>query len=263
MIAVDSPPGITRPSRSSSCSGLRTSTGSAPSRRSIAACSRKSPCTARIPIFTPKIVVSTLSVSVFSRGGVHFEPDACDGRLRRRGVRGGRPAEPVADRPEGADYPALDRAYHDVTLTNLDGSGYLSGDYANVLSETGDAAFSLTNEFNYRRDDDRFEQVLAYYWVTEAQRYIQELGFGVTRRAINKESQDLRINTFGQDNSFSWDKKDVIRLGKGGVDDAEDAEVILHELGPTRSRTPSRPRSASATPSNRARSARALPTTGR
>jgi len=132
-----------------------------------------------------------------------------------------------------------------------------------VLSETGDAAFSLTNEFNYRRDDDRFEQVLAYYWVTEAQRYIQKLGFGVTRRAINKESQDLRINTFGQDNSFSWDKKDVIRLGKGGVDDAEDAEVILHELGPTRSRTPSRPRSASATPSNRARSARALPTTGR
>ena len=130
-----------------------------------------------------------------------------------------------------ADYPALDRAYHDVTLTNLDGSGYLSGDYANVLSETGDAAFSLTNEFNYRRDDDRFEHVMAYYWVTEAQRYIQELGFGVTRRAINKESQDLRINTFGQDNSFSWDKKDVIRLGKGGVNDAEDAEVILHELG--------------------------------
>src|SRR5215216_8188022 len=39
------------PSTSSSCSGLRTSTGSAPSRRNIAACSRKSPCTARIPIF--------------------------------------------------------------------------------------------------------------------------------------------------------------------------------------------------------------------
>ena len=35
----------------------------------------------------------------------------------------------------------------------------------------------------------------------------------------------------GIDNSFSWDKHDVLRFGKGGVDDAEDAEVILHEYG--------------------------------
>jgi hypothetical protein len=130
-----------------------------------------------------------------------------------------------------ADYPALAKAYHSVVLTNLDGSGYLRGDYANVLSETGVAAFSPTNDFNYRRDDDRFEQVMAYYWVTEAQKYIQRLGFGSTLRPINRESQDLRINTFGQDNSFSRDTKDAITLGKGGVDDAEDAEVILHELG--------------------------------
>ena len=45
------------------------------------------------------------------------------------------------------------------------------------------------------------------------------------------ESQDIRINQWGADNSFSWDKKDLIRFGKGGVDDAEDAEVILHEYG--------------------------------
>jgi Zn-dependent metalloprotease len=45
------------------------------------------------------------------------------------------------------------------------------------------------------------------------------------------ESQDVRINQWGQDNSYSWDKHDVLRFGKGGVDDAEDAEVILHEYG--------------------------------
>src|SRR5262245_20707828 len=50
MNVVDSPPGMTRPSRPSRCSGLRTSTTSAPSARSIAACSRKLPCTARTPI---------------------------------------------------------------------------------------------------------------------------------------------------------------------------------------------------------------------
>jgi hypothetical protein len=130
-----------------------------------------------------------------------------------------------------ADYAALAPAYHEVILTNLDGSGFLRGDYANIVSETGDPAFSPTNEFHYRRNDDRFEQVMAYYWVTEAQKYIQSLGFGTTLRPINRESQDIRINQWGADNSFSWDKKDMMKFGKGGVDDAEDAEVILHELG--------------------------------
>jgi zinc metalloprotease ZmpB len=130
-----------------------------------------------------------------------------------------------------ADYPALADAYHGVVLTNLDGSGFLRGDYANIRSETGNPAYSPTNEFHYRRDDDRFEQVMAYYWITEAQKYIQSLGFGSTLRPINRESQDVRINQWGADNSFSWDKKDMIKLGKGGVDDGEDAEVIVHELG--------------------------------
>jgi len=130
-----------------------------------------------------------------------------------------------------ADYPALHDAYHIVTLTNLDGSGYLSGDWANIRSETGKPAFSPTNTFIYTRDDDRFEQVMAYYWVTEAQNYIQSLGFGSTYDPINMESQDIRINQWGIDNSYSWDKHDVLRFGKGGVDDAEDAEVILHEYG--------------------------------
>ncbi len=130
-----------------------------------------------------------------------------------------------------ASYPALQPAYHTVTLTNLDGSGYLRGDWANIRGETGSSAFSATNTFIYTRNDDRFEQVMAYYWVTEAQKYIQSLGFGSTYRPINMESQDIRINQYGIDNSYSWDKHDVLRFGKGGVDDAEDAEVILHEYG--------------------------------
>lgn len=130
-----------------------------------------------------------------------------------------------------ANYTALQPAYQIVTLTNLDGSGYLRGDWANIRGETGDPAFSEDNVFIYTRDDDRFEQVMAYYWVTEAQKYIQSLGFGTVYPAINMESQDIRINQWGVDNSYSWDKHDVLRFGKGGVDDAEDAEVILHEYG--------------------------------
>ena len=130
-----------------------------------------------------------------------------------------------------ADYAALQPAYHQVTLTNLDGSGYLVGDWANIRAETGTPAYSATNTFLYHRNDDRFEQVMAYYWVTEAQKYIQSLGFGSARRPVNKESQDIRTGQFGIDNSFFWDKHDLLRFGKGGVDDAEDAEVILHEYG--------------------------------
>jgi len=123
-------------------------------------------------------------------------------------------------------------AYHTVTLTNLDGSGYLRGDYATVVSETGNPAYSPTNTFRYTRHQDEFEQVMAYYWVTEAQRYIQSLGFGVWLRPIDDQPQRIRINQLGYDNSFETDHPRLeLRFGKGGVDDAEDAEVILHEYG--------------------------------
>jgi len=132
---------------------------------------------------------------------------------------------------DDADYPALQAAYVVVTLTNLDGRGYLHGDWAYIYKSVGPLAYSEDNTFIYDRHDDRFEQVMAYYWVTEAQKYIQSLGFGTKYRPINMEPQDIRINQLGLDNSYSWDKFDMLRFGKGGVDDAEDAEVILHEYG--------------------------------
>jgi hypothetical protein len=123
-------------------------------------------------------------------------------------------------------------AYHSVKLTNLDGSGFLRGDYVNVVSETGNPAFSPTNTFSYTRHQDEFEQVMAYYWVTEAQKYIHSLGFGETLRPIDNRPQSVRLNQLGADNSFATDHpKNELRFGKGGVDDAEDAEVILHEYG--------------------------------
>ena len=42
----------------------------------------------------------------------------------------------------------------------------------------------------------------------------------------------MRIDQYGVDNSFSRRQARLhIRFGKGGVDDAEDAEVIVHEYG--------------------------------
>src|SRR5918995_112438 len=51
-IVVDSPPGIARTSTRARSSGVRTSTGDAPSSPNTRACSRKSPWSARTPAFT-------------------------------------------------------------------------------------------------------------------------------------------------------------------------------------------------------------------
>src|SRR5688500_13630946 len=79
VIAVDSPPGMLNPSRSSSCSAVHTSTASAPSRRSTATCSRKFPWTARTPIRMPALPAQSLE------------------QLFRRARRGGETAHGLAE----------------------------------------------------------------------------------------------------------------------------------------------------------------------
>jgi len=134
-----------------------------------------------------------------------------------------------------ADYfsadPVLRRAYHRVTLTDLSSPAALSGAYVTVKSATGPAAANTGAGFIFTRDQDQFEQVMAYYWITQAQRYIQSLGFGSTLPAVNRRQVPVRINQFGGDNAFFRDTKTDITFGTGGVDDAEDAEVIVHEYG--------------------------------
>ncbi len=125
-----------------------------------------------------------------------------------------------------ADYAALQAAYKLVTLTNLDGSGMLRGDFADVCGNKS-CASSSDDTFLFGRDHTWFEQVLAYHAITQAQLYIQTLGFS----NVNNEPQVVRVHQFGGDNSFYDPKKDTITLGKGGVDDGEDLEVIWHELG--------------------------------
>jgi len=124
-----------------------------------------------------------------------------------------------------------DSAYAEVPLRNLDGSGYLRGKWVVVESATGTPAYSSDGTYFYDRHEDQFEQVMGYFWVNQAQEYLQSLGFGSTLDPIVKQPFSVKINQFGGDNSYQTDKPYRIRLGKGGVDDAEDAEVIVHEYG--------------------------------
>ena len=125
-----------------------------------------------------------------------------------------------------ADYTALQPAYWMVHLDHLDGSAYLQGDFVTVRG-SGGRAFEVDEQFLYGRDDPRFEQVMAYYAITRAQEYIQRLGF----TDIQSDGITVKVDQYGIDNSYFDPTKDLIRLGKGGVDDAEDLEVIWHEYG--------------------------------
>ncbi|MFG1622771.1 M36 family metallopeptidase [Kribbella sp. NPDC049227] len=122
---------------------------------------------------------------------------------------------------------ALFLAQKNVILRNLDGSGKLNGTYVNIAEAKGGVAQNKNNNFVYQRANNKFEQVMAYYHVNQTQEYIHQLGF----TEVNNESQDFSINTFAGDNSFYDPSTDIITMGEGGVDDAEDAEVIWHEYG--------------------------------
>ncbi|MGH2724848.1 MAG: M36 family metallopeptidase [Actinomycetota bacterium] len=85
--------------------------------------------------------------------------------------------------------------------------------------------------FEYTRGDPRFETTMAYTHLDRLQRYFQALGF-TGEAGVNAEPQDVyTIRVEGFDNSFYMPSNDLMLFGAGGVDDAEDAEVIVHEYG--------------------------------
>lgn len=83
--------------------------------------------------------------------------------------------------------------------------------------------------FNYLRSQSGFENVNAYYHITNQQQHLQLLGF------TNLVNYQIWVDTWGTsaDNSFFSPGYSPPRLtfGTGGVDDAEDADVIIHEYG--------------------------------
>ena len=80
------------------------------------------------------------------------------------------------------------------------------------------------------RSEPEFEQVSALYHITRMRQYLERIGYGnlMTYR-IDVDAQAMN----GQDNSMFNFGYTPPRLyfGEGGVDDAEDADVVVHELG--------------------------------
>lgn len=80
------------------------------------------------------------------------------------------------------------------------------------------------------RSDPEFEQVSALYHITRMNQYLGELGYPhFLSYAIHVDAQAMN----GMDNSmFNYGYTPPrLYFGEGGVDDAEDADVVIHELG--------------------------------
>lgn len=84
-------------------------------------------------------------------------------------------------------------------------------------------------DFNFTRDKDQFEDVNVVYHITHFKRHIISLGYpSLPSYQIHVDAHALG----GSDQSFFSTSTFPYRLyfGEGGVDDAEDADVILHEF---------------------------------
>ena len=81
--------------------------------------------------------------------------------------------------------------------------------------------------FLFTRKQRAFKEVMVYFHIDRVQRYIQSLGF---KNVLN---HPIEANIDGQrdDNSHYSPTTKPLTFGTGGVDDAEDAEIILHEYG--------------------------------
>lgn len=127
-----------------------------------------------------------------------------------------------------ATSPALDAARFSVTLPRLDGSGFTRGQWADVRTNNANSRVSSSaNAFDFTRADPGFEQANAYFHLDRAQAHIQALGF----TNVNNRQQVAVVDGQTADNSFYSPTNKRLSFGTGGVDDAEDGEIVLHEYG--------------------------------
>jgi len=108
----------------------------------------------------------------------------------------------------------------------------LFNDYVQIVDRLPPSTTIATSNipvFDFTRDEKQFEDVNVYYHITAFQNYMQSLGmFNLQEGPVTADAHSLN----GADNSrFVADAFGNMYLdfGDGGVDDAEDADVIIHE----------------------------------
>jgi Zn-dependent metalloprotease len=117
-------------------------------------------------------------------------------------------------------------AYSQVILKDLKNTGLLDGPFVSTRG-TAKRVKRKNLEFLFTRQDRAFKEVMVYFHIDRVQRYLQELGFN------NVLNHPIEVNIDGEtdDNSHYSPGTKSLTFGTGGIDDAEDAEIVLHEYG--------------------------------
>ncbi|HYR74543.1 MAG TPA: M36 family metallopeptidase [Pyrinomonadaceae bacterium] len=130
---------------------------------------------------------------------------------------------------DGHRQPPPSDAYSTVTLRDLNSSGRLDG--RRVTTQlTKKRVHQPDRKFCFESNHPAFEEVMAYYHIDRAIGYLESLGFRGSR-AIFRAPLPVDANGTDDDNSWFSPHDSSLTFGLGGIDDAEDAEIILHELG--------------------------------
>ncbi len=119
----------------------------------------------------------------------------------------------------------------DLTLDN--GVYRLTGLYVDIQDLAPRAvpvATSTDGDFFFTRDSAWFEDAMVYYHIDTFQRYVQSLGFLNLRNSNDPLQADPHGMNLSDNSSFVPGVRHLL-FGEGGVDDAEDADVIVHEYG--------------------------------
>jgi hypothetical protein len=161
-------------------------------------------------------------------------------------IASGGSVPPPDDCSSNEDAQALASLMTTKTLQGIrSGQNRLRGEYVDVTAPNmfdGSLPAGVADEpsrnYVYPCDDDRFEEVMAYYHIDAAQRHIQELGF-TDERAIMDRPVGVHAHydeeTFDNTCNGFYSGFDLgIRFGEGTFlcpDSAEDADFIVHEYG--------------------------------
>lgn len=130
-----------------------------------------------------------------------------------------------------SDYALLNdqRVLKSFPATLQNDTFYLANRYCRIKdidSPFFPATTSTNGEFNYTRSQSGFKEVMALYHIYALQLYVQGLGF-------NEVNYQLKVDPhagYADQSYFSHSEGDtILRFGIGGVPDAEDADVIVHE----------------------------------
>ncbi|MCM2316477.1 MAG: proprotein convertase P-domain-containing protein, partial [Thermoanaerobaculia bacterium] len=132
-----------------------------------------------------------------------------------------------------ASIPAA--AYVLMDLPALESPGPLAGPHARIVDVEAPVSRQADKGENlvFDRSQDEFEEVMAYFHVDRQQRHLQSLGFTGARAVV---PYPIEIDAHGSEVDNSSYRpyepgRGRLYFGDGGVDDAEDADVIIHEYG--------------------------------